>query len=73
MATLKDLVNTAIPSGDIRCDACMKTHSSDSDNSHYMVNVFPGFEFCAFRSKFTTWTQLAVPNNFLVIPNIGGE
>jgi hypothetical protein len=66
---LSELIGTAIPTGSIRCDSCLKTHKA-RDGSHALIGVLPNFQFCVRAGKFTTWTQLAIPHNFLSIPNL---
>jgi len=69
LSKLLDLVGTSIPSGSIRCDSCLKTHKAQ-DDSHTLIGIIPNFQFCPKAGKFTTWTQLAIPRNFLSIPNL---
>jgi len=69
---LSEMVNTAVPTRMIRCDDCLQTHSP-TDDSHTLMGVIPGFQFCPCKGKFATWTQLAIPSNFIIIPNLGGE
>lgn len=64
---VKTLVNTEIPSGAIRCDSCLKTHQAQ-DETHQYIGLLPNVQFCPRVKKFTTWTQLAIPNNFIRIP-----
>ena len=63
---LSALVNTSIPNGSIRCDSCLKTHKA-GDASHTLIGVIPNFQFCPRKHKFSTWTELAMPRNFIKI------
>ena len=63
---LSDLVGTALPTGNIRCDNCLKTHKPQ-DDSHLLMGIIPNLQFCPTAGKFATWTELAIPRNFIKI------
>ena len=63
---LSDLIGTALPQGSIRCNDCLKTHTPQ-DDSHLLMGIIPNLQYCPKSSRFASWTELAIPRNFIKI------